>query len=84
MSVLFCLGIGNRWVYEVYLPLDSLNIHRLVLKGFLFPQKRSADSAKILVVLLVGYIFFLYMKKSNIENNVSSGNFRVKDFFWLK
>ena len=23
------------------------------------------------------------MKKSNIENNVSSGNFRVKDFFWL-
>ena len=43
----------------------------------------SPIASAFLVVLLVGYIFFLYMKKSNIENNVSSGNFRVKDFFWL-
>ena len=43
----------------------------------------SPNASVFLVVLLVGYIFFLYMKKPDIESGIPSGDFRIKDFFWL-
>ena len=43
----------------------------------------SPIASAFLIVLLISYIFFLYMKKPDIEDDVPSGDFRVKDFFWL-
>ncbi len=70
-SFLFCM------VLLIYFLMFGFDF-KILSGGYLSPI-----ASVFLIVLLVGYIFFLYMQKSDINNDIPSGNFRIKDFLWL-
>ena len=70
-AFLFCIAV------LIYFFMFGFNF-QIFSGGYLSPV-----AAGFLCVLLISYICFLYLKKPDLDDEIPSGTFRKKDFFWL-